>query len=64
MKPTFNLTLWRWEIDGAYCSPERALSLLGMEFYSHQRELAQAAGYRSITELLDARQRAAWHMAA
>lgn len=61
MKPTFNTDLWRWELNGSYCSPERALELLGMGFYSHQRELAEAAGHTGIIAMLEAKQRAAWN---
>lgn len=61
LKPTFNTDLWRWEIGGEYCSPEKALSILGMAFYAHQKELAQAAGYPGIIAMLDAKHRAAWN---
>ena len=49
--PTFNTTLWQWQLNGSYCSPEKALSMLGMDFYRHLQELARAAGFNHIMEL-------------
>lgn len=49
--PTFNTTLWQWQLNGSYCSPEKALSIRGMSFYSHLQELARAAGFSHIMEL-------------